>query len=211
MTNPATDWIGPTAVRRVPLTPSPSPPRGEGSRANPSPPTRGEGSLRSRSSRLCMIVKNEEHNLGACLASAAGLAGDIVVADTVAAQHHRRPCPAVSAASGAGAIASTNRSCRACASWAATCAGRNVVIHHTGYQDPALRQRKLRGERVAGGHVSRSHHFKLTSTPSSTPRLSNATSRRSPLRTDQCSSFIVSWPSSVAVPCAISRNMSSQR
>src|SRR5207244_161851 len=31
---------------------------------------------------LCMIVKNEEHNLGACLASVAGLFAEIIIVDT---------------------------------------------------------------------------------------------------------------------------------
>ncbi len=46
------------------------------------PEVRGEQGGPEPLLSLCMIVKNEEHNLGACLASAAGLAGDIVVADT---------------------------------------------------------------------------------------------------------------------------------
>ncbi len=46
------------------------------------PEVRGEQGGPEPPLSLCMIVKNEEDNLGACLASAAGLAGDIVVADT---------------------------------------------------------------------------------------------------------------------------------
>ncbi len=81
--------------RASPVTPHPQPlsPKGRGEQSEPlSPKGRGEhseplspngrGELAEPLLSLCMIVKNEEHNLGACLASAAGLAGDIVVADT---------------------------------------------------------------------------------------------------------------------------------
>src|SRR5262249_10352829 len=42
---------------------------------------RGEQKRRLRVS-LCVIVKNEEHNIGDCLASAAGLFDEVVVLDT---------------------------------------------------------------------------------------------------------------------------------
>ena len=61
------------------------PERSAGYRLDPSPADRSRPGV-----SLCMIVKNEEVNLAECLASAAGLVGEVIVVDTGSTDRTRR-------------------------------------------------------------------------------------------------------------------------
>jgi GT2 family glycosyltransferase/tetratricopeptide (TPR) repeat protein len=59
----------------------------DGSRLAPHAPPAIDGSAATPRVSLCLIVKNEEHNLPACLESAADLVDEIVVVDTGSTDH----------------------------------------------------------------------------------------------------------------------------